>query len=175
MNFFELNKIIAAIILTIVIILGINKSSDYIYKVDPTKSVELKVDIKEKADSDTSEGQTKDMKTLLAMGSIDHGKKIFSQCKACHSIKQNGGNKIGPALWSVMGRPIGNISDYKYSKAFLGFGGDWNFETMNLFLIKPKNYIKGTKMSYAGLKSEKDRASIILYLNQNSDNPIQLP
>jgi cytochrome c len=67
------------------------------------------------------------------------------------------------------------VNDYKYSKALAGFGGEWNFETMNLFLIKPKDYIKGTKMGYAGLKKEKDRASVILYLNQNSSNPLQLP
>ena len=70
---------------------------------------------------------------------------------------------------------MGAVEGYKYSKALVEFGGEWNFETMNLFLIKPKKYISGTKMSYAGLKSEKDRASVILYLNQYSSNPLQLP
>ena len=109
------------------------------------------------------------------MGNVDHGKKIFSACKSCHSIKEGGGNKIGPALWGVLGRQIGSINDYKYSKAFAEFGGEWNLKNMNSFLIKPKDYIKGTKMSYAGLKKEKDRASVILYLNEYSDNPLQLP
>ena len=75
----------------------------------------------------------------------------------------------------MLGRQIGSINDYKYSKAFAEFGGEWNLEAMNSFLIKPKDYIKGTKMSYAGLKKEKDRASVILYLNENTDSPLQLP
>ena len=162
-----LNQIIAAIVLTFVIILGINKSSDYIYKVEAPKAV-FNVETKTVSD-DTLKKETGsiDIKALLAMGDVDHGKKVFSACKSCHSIKEGGGNKIGPALWAVLGRPLGAVEGYKYSKALVEFGGEWNFETMNLFLIKPKKYISGTKMSYAGLKSEKDRASVILYLNQN--------
>ena len=170
-----LNQIIAAIVLTFVIILGINKSSDYIYKVEAPKAV-FNVETKIVSD-DTLKKETGsiDIKALLATGNIDHGKKVFSACKSCHSIKEGGGNKIGPALWAVLGRPLGAVEGYKYSKALVEFGGEWNFETMNLFLIKPKKYISGTKMSYAGLKSEKDRASVILYLNQYSSNPLQLP
>ena len=171
-----LNQIIGAVLLTFVVIFVINKSSDVIYKVEAPKAV-LKVEkkvVSQTSESKSAEG-TVDIKVLLAMGSVDHGKKIFSACKSCHSIKKDGGNKIGPALWSVLGRQIGSINDYKYSKALAEFGGKWNLETMNSFLIKPKNYIKGTKMSYAGLKKEKDRASVILYLNENTDNPLQLP
>ena len=172
----SLKQIIAAIILTIVIVTGINMSSNYIYKVEAPKAA-LKVTSKssDKKDEKKISSDSADIKSLLAMGDIDLGKKIFSACKSCHSIKEGGGNKIGPALYAVLGRPIGAISDYKYSKSLTNFGGEWNFETMNLFLIKPKDYIKGTKMSYAGLKNEKDRASVILYLNQNSNNPLKLP
>ena len=171
-----LNQIIAAVLLTFVVIFIINKSSDVIYKVEAPKAV-LKVEKKvvSQTSVSTSAERTSDIKVLLAMGSVDHGKKIFSACKSCHSIKKGGGNKIGPALWGVLGRQIGSINDYKYSKAFAEFGGEWNLENMNSFLIKPKDYIKGTKMSYAGLKKEKDRASVILYLNEYSDNPLQLP
>ena len=171
-----LNQIIAAVLLTFVVIFIINKSSDVIYKVEAPKAV-LKVEKKmvSQTSVSTSAERTSDIKVLLAMGSVDHGKKIFSACKSCHSIKKDGGNKIGPALWGVLGRQIGSINDYKYSKAFAEFGGEWNLENMNSFLIKPKDYIKGTKMSYAGLKKEKDRASVILYLNEYSDNPLQLP
>ena len=170
-----LNQIIAAIILTSVIILGINKSSDYIYRVEAPKA-KFKVEMKELVKSERKdEVGSINVKALLAMGSVEHGKKVFSACKSCHSIKEGGGNKIGPALWSVLGRQIASIDDYKYSKAFSAFGGEWNFTTMNLFLLKPKNYIKGTKMGYAGLKNEKDRASVILYLNSNTNNPLKLP
>ena len=75
----------------------------------------------------------------------------------------------------MVGREIGGVADYKYSKALVAYGKEWSFEELNGFLIKPSKWIKGTKMAYAGLRKEKDRASVILYLNQNSDNPLPLP
>ena len=86
-----------------------------------------------------------------------------------------GGNKIGPALYNVVGRAVGGVSDYKYSKSLSTYGKEWTFEELNGFLIKPATWIKGTKMAYAGLKKEKDRASVIMYLNQNGDSPTPLP
>ena len=92
------------------------------------------------------------------------------------SIKKGGENKIGPALYGVLGRQVAALGDYKYSKAlWLAYDKTWTFEEMNGFLRKPQSYIKGTKMAFAGLKKEKDRASVILYLNQNSDSPFPLP
>ncbi len=84
-------------------------------------------------------------------------------------------NNIGPALYNVVGRKIGGVADYKYSKALTAYGKEWSFEELNGFLIKPAKWIKGTKMAYAGLRKEKDRASVIKYLNQNSDKPLPLP
>ena len=178
MNSFEINKIIAAIILTIVIVLGINKLADVIYSVKAPEGNIYKVatETKEisKDDKVKAEG-VGNIKALLALGSIDHGKTVFKKCAACHSASKGGGNKIGPALWGIIGRKAGSIGDYKYSKAMSGFGKTWDFEAVNTFLIKPKDYVKGTKMAYAGLKKEKDRASIILYLNEQSDSPLPLP
>ena len=74
-----------------------------------------------------------------------------------------------------LGRTAGAIDDYNYSKAMKAYAKEWTFEEMNSYLIKPQAYIKGTKMAFAGLRKEKDRASVILYLNQNSDNPLPLP
>ena len=102
-------------------------------------------------------------------------KKFLKKCAACHSIKSGGGNKIGPALYNVVGRKIGALDDYKYSNALVEYDKEWSFEELNGFLLKPKTWIKGTKMAYAGLRKEKDRASVILYLNKFSDNPLPLP
>ena len=112
-----------------------------------------------------------DISALLALGSVEKGKKVFKKCAACHSVNAGGGNKIGPKLWNVMFRPVGSIADYKYSKALSSYGKEWTWEEMNGFLIKPSKWIKGNKMGFAGLKKEEDRASILLYLNENSDNP----
>ena len=104
-----------------------------------------------------------------------YGAKVIKQkCLACHSIAQGGGNKIGPALWGVLGRKAGSIPDYKYSKAMAAHGKVWSFDEMNSFLVKPKDWIKGTKMSFIGLKNAKDRAAVILYLNENTDSPLPL-
>tara|TARA_B110000238_G_C15733484_1_gene271908 strand:- start:189 stop:524 length:336 start_codon:yes stop_codon:yes gene_type:complete len=111
----------------------------------------------------------------MAQGDLTSGKKIFKKCAACHSINKGGANKIGPALYNVVGRKVGDVTDYKYSKTLASYDKEWTFEELNGFLIKPAAYLKGTKMSYAGLRKEVDRASVIKYLNQNSDNPKPLP
>ena len=174
MNSFEINKIVAAIIVTVIVVYGIGKISDLIYDKD-SDVVAYKVEAPESSAIQASTETSADISALLALGDIAHGEKQFKKCKACHSIKQGGGNKIGPKLWNVMFRPIGSIADYKYSKALLSYGKEWNWEEMNGFLIKPAKWIKGNKMGFAGLKDEKDRASVILYLNQYSDSPKELP
>ena len=109
---------------------------------------------------------------LFASTSAADGGKIFKKCAACHSIEKGGKNKIGPALWGVLGRNAGSISDYKYSKAMAAYGKPWSFEEMDGFLLNPKGWIKGTKMSFAGLKKGTERAAVILYMNKNSDKPL---
>ncbi len=180
MDKFEINKIIASIILTVVIVIGINKLANVIYNVITpevtTYIVATPTETKKISKDDTAKAKDKnEIKNLLALGDIDHGKKVFKQCAACHSISKGGGNKIGPVLWGVIGRKVGSISDYKYSKGMSELNKNWDFQEINSFLIKPKNYIKGTKMAYAGLKKEKDRASIIIFLNEQGDSPMPLP
>ena len=175
MNSFEINKIITAILVTILVIFGIGKISDIIFDKNDENIVAYKVDAPEGSAVQASTESSVDISALLAMGDVAHGEKVYKKCKACHSIKQGGGNKIGPALWNVIFRPVGSITDYKYSKALSSYGKEWTWEEMNGFLIKPSKWIPNNKMGFAGLKSEKDRASVILYLNQNSDNPKPLP
>ena len=175
MNSFEINKIITAILVTILVVFGIGKISDVIFDKDDKNIVAYKVEAPEGLATQSSTETSVDISALLALGDVTHGEKVFKKCKACHSIKQGGGNKIGPKLWNVMFRPVGAITEYKYSKALSSYGKEWSWEEMNGFLIKPSKWIPNNKMGFAGLKSEKDRASVILYLNQNSDNPRPLP
>ena len=177
MNSFEINKIITAIIITILIVIVINKASDFIFNLEDEKVVAYKVEgSSESATATTVSTESSiDISAFLAMGDLETGSKIWRKCFACHSIKKGGGNKIGPALWNVMFRNVGAITDYKYSKALTSYGKEWSWEEMNGFLIKPSKWIPNNKMGFAGLKSEKDRSSVILYLNQNSDNPKPLP
>tara|TARA_B100000029_G_scaffold244977_1_gene242110 strand:+ start:1744 stop:2268 length:525 start_codon:yes stop_codon:yes gene_type:complete len=174
MDSFEINKIITAILLIVILVIGIDKVSTVIFHVDKPETPGYTIEV-EQVTSKTAVEEKIDITSLLAMGDVAHGEKQFKKCKACHSIKQDGGNKIGPKLWNVMFRPVGSITDYKYSKALSSYSKEWTWEEMNGFLIKPAKWIPNNKMGFAGLKSEKDRASVILYLNQNSDNPKPLP
>ena len=176
MDSFEINKIIAAILVTVLLVFGIGKISEIIFHAEKPDVQGYKVEIKVNTSADKAKTENQiDISALLALGDIDHGKSVFKKCVACHSIAQDGGNKIGPKLYNVVGRTVGSLSDYKYSKALASYGKEWTFEELNGFLIKPSKWIKGTKMAFAGLKKEKDRASVLLYLNENNDSPKNLP
>ena len=162
MDSFEINKIIAAIILVVAIIIGLDRISDSVFHVNKPEKPGYKIEVVSTSTSSESEAiETIDIAALMALADLDHGKKIFKKCSACHSIKSGGGNKIGPALYNVVGRAVGGVQDYKYSKSLITYGNEWTFEELNGFLIKPAKWIKGTKMAFAGLKNEKDRASVI--------------
>ena len=179
MDSFELNKIIAAILMVALLIIGLGKIADGIFHVNKPENPGYQVEVEEKLASSTSQvvevEEKVDIAAIMAIGDVTSGEKIFKKCAACHSINKGGKNKIGPALYNVVGRTVGGVGDYKYSKALASYGKEWTFEELNGFLTKPSSYLKGTKMSYAGLRKEKDRASVIKYLNQNSDAPKLLP
>jgi len=170
-----MNKIIVSIALALILIVGINKVADVIFYAEkPEKSAYQVVNSDTSSTVTTTEtsSESENIMALFASTSANDGAKIFKKCAACHSIAEGGANKIGPALWGVIGRKAGAVSDYKYSKAMAAHGKVWSFEEMNGFLIKPKDWIKGTKMSFAGLKNAKERAAIILYMNTNSSSPL---
>ena len=153
-----MNKIIVSIVLAVILVLVINKITDVIYYVEKPEKSAYQVTVTTTASTTTTEKNSEDIDpgnimTLFASTSVDDGAKVFKKCAACHSITQGGSNKIGPALWGVLGRKAGSISDYKYSKAMTKHEKAWSFDEMNSFLIKPKDWIKGTKMSFAGLKN----------------------
>ncbi len=179
MDSFEINKIVAAILMVALLIIGIGKLANVIFHVEKPKIAGYSVNVEQavvSSSQSSSEVEEKiDIAALMAMGDIATGEKVFKKCAACHSIVKGGKNNIGPALYNVVGRKVGIISDYKYSKALTEYGKEWTFEELNGYLIKPAKWIKGTKMAFAGLRKEKDRASVILYLNQSSDNPLPLP
>ena len=175
-----MNKIIVSAILAIILVLGINKITDVIFYVEkPEKSAYQVASIASDADATSAKessvgSESGDIMALFASVSAAEGAKVFKKCAACHSIAEGGANKIGPALWGVIGRKAGSVPNYKYSKAMAAYSKNWSFEEMNGFLIKPKDWIKGTKMSFAGLKNAKDRAAVILYMNENSSNPLPI-
>ena len=173
-----MNKILVSIVFAVILVLGINKVTDIIFHNPAPQTSAYQVNVATVASNETQtsseSSQTEDIMALFASTSAADGEKIFKKCLSCHSIAKEGKNKIGPKLFGVLGRQAGSISDYKYSKAMASHGKIWSLDEMNSFLIKPKDWIKGTKMSFAGLKKAKDRAAIILYMNENTDTPLPL-
>ena len=174
-----MNKIIVSIVFAVILVVGINKITDLIFYVEkPKKSAyqvsSVSTDGTQNVEATSENTDDESIMALFASTSATDGAKVFKKCAACHSIAEGGANKIGPALWGVLGRKIGSAPSYKYSKAMAAYDKNWSFEEMNGFLIKPKDWIKGTKMAYAGLKSEKERAAVILYMNENTNNPLPL-
>ena len=173
-----MNKILVSIIFAVILVLGINKITDVIYHNSAPQTSAYQVNVTTVASNETQtsseSSQTEDIMALFASTSAADGERVFKKCLACHSIAKEGKNKIGPKLFGVLGRQAGSISDYKYSKAMAAYGKVWSFEEMNSFLIKPKDWINGTKMQFLGLKNAKDRAAVILYINENTDNPLPL-
>ena len=175
-----MNKIFVSILFAVILVLGINKITDVIYHNSAPQTSAYQVNVTTVASNETQtsseSSQTGNIMTLFASTSAAEGARVFKKCSACHSIAKEGKNKIGPKLFGVLGRQAGSISDYKYSKAMAAHGKVWSFEEMNSFLIKPKDWISGTKMQFLGLKNAKDRAAVILYMNssENTDNPLTL-
>ena len=180
MDSFELNKIIGAVLLVALLVIGIGKISNLVFKVNKPEKAGYKVEVESKSEelqgTETEiEKEEVDIASVLSTGDLAHGEKVFKKCAACHSIVKGGKNAIGPALYNVVGRKVGAVEDYKYSKALVAYEKEWTLEELNGYLTKPAKWIKGTKMAFAGLRKEADRASVIKYLNENSDSPVPLP
>ena len=112
---------------------------------------------------------------LLATADIAKGAKISKACAACHSFGKGGPVKQGPNLWNITGASKGGTTGFSYSKGMQEAGGIWDYDSLNKFLTKPKKFISGTKMNFAGLKKPKDRAAFIAWLRTQADTPLALP
>ena len=112
---------------------------------------------------------------LLASADIAAGEKLSKKCTACHMFKSGGASKVGPALWGIVNQAKASVDGFAYSSALATFGGVWDYKSLNAFLAKPKAYINGTKMNFAGLKKPQDRANMIVWLRSQADNEAALP
>ena len=105
-----------------------------------------------------------DYESLFTQANLEGGEKIAKQCVACHSLDNSLKIKVGPPLWGIVDRKAASIDGFKYSDALINYNKAWSRKELFNFLEKPKDYIKGTKMIYKGLKKPTDRADLISYL-----------
>jgi len=174
MSSLELNKIVGAIILVMLVGQVISTIGDAL--VHPRSHGPAAVSVA----NAPSPGPKKEEKVepvagLLASANVDKGKTVAKKCEACHTFQKGGPNKIGPDLWGVIGRPIASHEGFQYSNALKQKGGNWDYESINQFVAHPSKTVPGTKMTFAGLDKVQDRADVIAYLRTLADSPAPLP
>ena len=176
----ETNKIAAAVLGAGIIYMGSGFVAELLYKPQNLEKNSYVVDLGDTGATAAPVAEEPKalelIAPLLAAASVEKGAKLFKKCSACHSVDDGGPNKIGPNLWSTVGRTKASHSGYRYSSALTGMGDQaWDYEALNAFLYKPKEYAPGTKMSFAGIKKAGQRADLIAYLRAQASEPVALP
>jgi len=187
MSGLEVNKILAAIIMAVLIVTLIGQVGDIIVNVkhgnhhghDSIQETAYKIEVPGSGDEQSKvvikDDVIEPISQLLINASIEDGRGLFKKCGTCHSYNKDGPSKVGPNLWNIIDRPKASVQGFAYSNALTKISGKWTYEEIAKFLYKPKKYAKGTKMNFVGLKKVKDRANIVLFLREQSDNLIPLP
>jgi cytochrome c len=185
MSAMEINKIVGAILMALIIIKVSDLAGDAMGRPQPLAKPAYLVegtatapDAKIQANAKTAKpaaAKPAAIGPLLAAASAKTGKSVARKCATCHSLKKGGKTKVGPALWGVVGTKKA-AGSFRYSNVLKGLGGVWDYAALNMFLADPKAFAPGNKMSsFAGIKKDGDRAALILYLRSLSDSPVPLP
>lgn len=179
MDSFELNKIVAAILIALLTIKGADLISNHLIHPKMLTENAFKIagvsSTSSVAGAQTEKTGPTPIEPLLAKANVQNGIVVFKKCTSCHMAEKGGPNKIGPNLYNVLNAQKGKHPGFTYSQAMEKKGGTWTYEDLNHFLYDPRGFLPGTKMSFAGLKNDQERADVIAYLRQQSDNPPPLP
>ena len=172
------NKLFAGFLMAGLLLLAGIKLAEVMVPHSDLAENSYKIEVPEKsavADAAPVDKRPEPILAMLAEADIVAGEKLSKKCSACHVFNAGGAAKVGPALWNIVNAAIGASDGYAYSSAMAGFGGAWDYASLNAFLAKPKAYMAGTKMNFIGLKKAKDRTNMIAWLRQQADAPVALP
>jgi cytochrome c len=180
MDSFEWNKIIGAVLGTVIFIFVVRLVAEHVYEPEhpekPGYIVEGVVETPAGGGAAAPvEEPMPDWGTVLASANIANGKSLEGRCAQCHDATKGGPNKIGPNLFGVVERPRASHPGFAYSSAMKSKPGNWTYDELFKFLKSPAIDIPGTKMSFAGLRSAQDRIDLIAYLRSNADSPAPIP
>ena len=180
MDSFEWNKIIGAVLGTAIFIFVVRLVAEKIYEPEkpakPGYVVEGVVETPAGGGAAAPVEETMpDWGTVLPAADVAAGKTLSTKCEQCHDLSKGGPNKIGPNLFGVVDRPRASHEGFSYSSAMKGKPGNWTYDELFKFIKEPGVYVPGTKMSFAGLRSDKDRINLIAYLRSNADSPSAIP
>ncbi|MDO9412931.1 MAG: c-type cytochrome [Pseudolabrys sp.] len=178
MNSFELNKILGALLATVLITLSLNIGASALFA--PVKPAKPGYDIavKEAAPAGGSgpAEPSQPIEVLLAAASAEKGAAAAKQCAACHTFEKGGPNRVGPNLYDIVNHERGTgRAGFNFSAAMKAKGGTWTFDELNKFLKDPRGYIPGTNMTFAGLSRDSQRADLIEYMRQQAEKPVEKP
>lgn len=177
MDLFEYNKIAGAILFALLVIIAVQNLASIIYAPTPAGDQAYIVEGVPEAGSEvvaSDEPEGPSLAMLLAEADSASGQKVAKKCVSCHTFTQGGADGIGPNLWNIVNRPKAS-GDFTYSSAFREAEGTWTYEDLDGFLAKPKRWMPGTNMAFAGLRKANQRADVIVYLRSLSDAPAPLP
>jgi cytochrome c len=184
MDSFEINKVLGALLGTCLVLLAVHLASGAIFAPPVPAKPGYVIAVKEEqpaASTAAAKPAAVPIENFLASASLARGKETARECELCHNLGKGQGTKIGPDLYSVVGRKVASMPGFNYSSALKdskvakSAGGIWTFDKLNIWLTDPRADVPGTLMTFAGIDNEKQRADVIAYLNSNSDHPLPLP
>lgn len=117
----------------------------------------------------------KSLAQLLAEATVKQGERVAKKCISCHTFEAGGANKVGPALYGVIGKPKARLADFNYSEPMRESPGVWSYQSLYDYLAKPSAYVPGTSMTFAGLNKSEDRAALLKYMASEHDDPPPFP